>query len=175
LQQKLQAEVPSVQFLWFPSQTKGLRPRSEDELSDYIKIHLDDDLKGRGIVVNREVRIHRGRRTDIHVDAVTGPIDDGPVDIITVIIEVKGSWNPDLLHAMKSQLVDEYLKDNHCQQGLYVVGWFDSQQWDDTDWRSEKKPKCAIAEARVQFETQASELSDGHTHVRAFILDAILN
>jgi hypothetical protein len=141
LQEKLHAEVPLVQFLWFPSNDKTLKPRSEDELSDYIKIHLDDDLRGHGIVVNREVRIHRGQRTDIHVDAVMGRSDEGPIDMVTVIVEVKGCWNPDLAHAMESQLVGGYLKDNHCQQGIYVVGWFDSELWDDTDWRKAKKPK----------------------------------
>jgi hypothetical protein len=175
LQEKLHGEVPLVQFLWFPSQNKTFKPRSEDELSDYLKIHFDDDLRGRGIVVNREVRIHRGERTDIHVDAVTGGNDTGPVDIITVIIEVKGSWNPDLSHAMKSQLVEGYLQDNHCQQGIYVVGWFESQLWDDADWRKAKNPKCTIAEAKAQFDAQASELSKGPTLVKALILDATLH
>ncbi len=175
LQEKLHAEVPLVQFLWFPSQDKAFKPRSEEDLSDYIKIHLDDDLKGRGIVVNREVRIHRGQRTDIHVDAVIGGNNTGPLDIITVIIEVKGSWNPDLAHAMKSQLVEGYLKDNHCQQGIYVVGWFESQLWDDEDWRKARTPKLTIAEARVQFDAQASELSKGSIHVKALILDATLH
>lgn len=175
LQEKLHAEVPLVQFLWFPSQDRTFKPRSEDELSDYIKIHLDDDLRGRGIVVNREVRIHRGLRTDVHIDAVTGLSDGGPVDIITVIIEVKGSWNPDLSLAMKSQLVEEYLKDNHCQQGIYVIWWFQSQLWDDKDWRKARVPNLTIAGAKVQFDTQASELSQGQVHVKALILDAALH
>ena len=41
-------------------------------LADFVKVHLDKDLKQRGVVVNREVEIHRpagasvGERTDAH-------------------------------------------------------------------------------------------------------------
>jgi hypothetical protein len=175
LQTKLHAEVPAVEFLWIPFGDKAFKPRDEDSLSNYIKIHLDDDLKGHGIVVNREVQIHRGQRTDIHIDAATKITSEGPIDIITVIIEVKGSWNEELNHAMRTQLVEKYLKGSHCLHGLYLIGWFESQLWDDKDWRKARNPKLTIAEAKIQFDTQASELSKGPSLVKALILDARLN
>ena len=46
-------------------------------------------MVGRGIVVNREVRIHRGERTDIHVDALSQGRHEGEFDITTVILEAR--------------------------------------------------------------------------------------
>ncbi len=106
-----------------------------------MKRFLDRDLKSRGIIVNREVELRRGyggnsgERTDIHVDAVFKQPSGQVYDSITVIIEVKGCWHSDLKTAIKSQLAERYLADNSCSSGLYLVGWFDCQQWDDNDSR----------------------------------------
>jgi len=135
LEAKLQGETPAAQFLWDQIISKNAwRPKDENSFSDYVKIHLDENLKQRGVVVNREVEIrrgagpNRGERTDIHVDAVAHNTDGEAYDSVTVIIEVKGCWHPELDHAMKTQLVDRYLKDNRCQHGLYLVGWFNCDQ-----------------------------------------------
>jgi len=117
------------------------RPKGENEISDYIARHLCKDLCERGVVINREVEIQRGEgsgqgeRTDIQVNAVIRNQDNEIYDTITVIIEVKGCWHRDLDNAMGTQLVGRYLKDNHCQYGLYLVGWFNCDQWDTTDSR----------------------------------------
>ena len=173
LQAKLHAEVPAVQFLWNKVANKVFRPCDENALSDYVKLHLDDDLQKRGVVINREVRIHRGERTDIHVDAVTKSAGDDIYDVITVIIEVKGSWNPELDTAMETQLVGQYLRDNRCEHGLYLVGWFSSDQWDEADNRRKQNPKISIDEARKKFDKQATEVSTGGV-VRAYVLDVHL-
>ena len=55
--------------------------------------------------------------------------------IQSLLNEVKGCWNRELKHAMKTQLVDRYLKDNQCQHGLYLIGWFNCEQWDNKDRR----------------------------------------
>jgi hypothetical protein len=107
------------------------KPKDENSFSDFVAVHLDEDLRQKGIIVNREVRIHRGERTDIHVNAVVLIPQEGGYDSVSVIIEVKGCWNLDHDHAMKTQLVDRYLRDNRCQHGLYLVGWFNCEQWDD--------------------------------------------
>lgn len=39
-------------------------------------------------------------------------------DTVSAIIGVNGCWNRELFTAMKEQLVERYLKDNHCQYGL---------------------------------------------------------
>jgi hypothetical protein len=174
LEEKLHGESNAVQFIW-DKRDKVFRPRDEDSLSDFIKLHLEEDLKNRGIIINREVRIHRGQRTDIHVDAVSEGAVEGQFDIIAAILEMKGSWNPELDSAMESQLIGKYLRDNNCRHGLYLVGWFTSDLWDSKDHRSRQVPSESISEARKRFDHQAAALSDSDDiTVRAFVLDAKL-
>jgi hypothetical protein len=128
LQEKLQGETPRARLLW---DTVARRPKEEEDLSDYIKGHLEDDLVARGIVVGREVKIRRrnwsegapGQLTDIHVDAVSTDPRSGPADRVRVVVEVKGCWHQELKTAMQTQLLERYLAQSQCQHGLYVVGW----------------------------------------------------
>jgi hypothetical protein len=139
-----------------------------------VKRYLDEDLRQRGVIINREVEIRRGEQTDIHVDAVVRASDREMYDSVTVIIEVKGCWHEDLDHAMKTQLVDRYLKDNRCQQGLYLVGWFNCDQWDDGDYRKRQAPKLSIPEAQQRFDAQAEDLSQQGMRIRAVVLNTVL-
>jgi predicted NACHT family NTPase len=183
LEAKLQDETPSAIELWnkIKKNKKYIyTPKYENEFSDYVKRRLGHDLKERGIIVNREVEIRRGEgegkgeRTDIHVNAVMRNQCTEVYDSITVIIEVKGCWNPDLNHAMKTQMMDRYLKDNRCQHGLYLVGWFNCDQWDDNDPRKQQSRKISIDEARSRFDTQAVELSQQSTRIKAFVMNTAL-
>ncbi|MDP3981381.1 MAG: hypothetical protein Q8Q33_08225, partial [Chlamydiota bacterium] len=184
LEVKLQAKPqPAAIELWNKIKKNKeyiYTPKDENEFSDYVKRRLNDDLKERGIIVNREVEIRRGEgtgqgeRTDIHVDAVMRNQCNEVYDSITVIIEVKGCWHPDLNHAMETQLADRYLKDNHCQYGLYLVGWFNCAQWDDNVCRKRHFPKISIDEARIRFDTQAVELSQQSTRIKAFVMNTAL-
>ena len=53
------------------------KPKNENHLSDNLMHHLDDELKRRHIVVNREVEIRRlmgdrpGEKTDLMITATT--------------------------------------------------------------------------------------------------------
>ncbi|MBD2314297.1 hypothetical protein H6G20_21750 [Desertifilum sp. FACHB-1129] len=185
LNQKLQGETPSAIFLW--NQWKQgdqivFRPKDEQVLSNYIKLHLKEDLKQRGVIAKREVEIRRrhgdkgvaasGERVDIQVDAFVRLPNGEICDYVSVIIEVKGCWNKDLDTAMQTQLVDRYLKDNSCQHGLYLIGWFNCKQWDRKD--SSKPPKLSIEEAIQKFETQAAELSKQGVKVKAVVLNTSL-
>ncbi len=170
LEAKLQGETPFVQFLWDKN-----RPKDEHQFSDFVKIHLDDDLRHRGIIVNREVRIHRGERTDIHVDAVVQDQHGGMIDSIVAIIEVKGCWNSELDNAMETQLVNQYLKNNRCQNGLYLVGWFNCEQWDSSDYRKKQPPNLTKDEVQKQFDAQANELSQHDTLIKAFVINTALS
>ena len=89
----------------------------------------------------------------------------------TVIIEVKGCWNPELNDAMKTQLVDRYLKDNQCQHGLYLIGWFYCSQWYDKDPRKKQTPKLSIEEAQKKFDAQADKLSRQGMLIKAFVIN----
>ena len=159
---------------------KSSTPKDEERLSDTVKLHLQQDLGDRGIVVNREVVIQRGgggrlgERTDIHVDAVVPGADRSRYDTVSVIIEVKGCWNKELSTAMQTQLVDRYLEGNRCRHGVYLVGWFNCEKWDTEHRRRKRPPAYGVEEARCKFEKQACELSHGDIRVRAVVLDTSL-
>jgi hypothetical protein len=180
LEAKLQGETPAAQFLWDKTSHGVYRPKDEDSFSDYVKLHLEEDLRQKGIVANREVQIRRGtggasgESTDVHVDAVPPGGLGGAYDKVSVIIEAKGCWHPGLETAMRTQLVERYLKDNQCQYGLYVVGWFNCPQWDPEDSRHKQAPKYDIEEARRRFEAQALELSQAAVRARAFVINTSL-
>jgi hypothetical protein len=180
LEAKLHGETPAAIDLWNEVERETYRPKDENRLSDYVKRHLEDDLKGRGIVANREVQIRRGEgstegeQTDIHVDAIAKAPNGEVYDRITSIVETKGCWNRELESAMETQLKDRYLKNNACRFGLYLVGWFNCQQWDQTDRREKQSPKITKDEAQAKFDEQASSLSDHSVTLSAFVLDAAL-
>lgn len=180
LELELQGETSAVRDLWNEWKGNLFRPNDENAFSDYVKRFLDRDLKSRGIIINREVELRRsyggnpGERTDIHVDAVLKRSNSEVYETITVIIEVKGCWHSEVETAMESQLVGRYLADNACKYGLYLIGWFDCQQWDGQDSRKNKTPKMAIDEAKTQFDRQAETLSSSGNVIRAYVMNTAL-
>ncbi|KIL40266.1 hypothetical protein SD70_14885 [Gordoniibacillus kamchatkensis] len=180
LEQKLHGITPEVMWLWNEIDRRKYRPRTENEFSDYVKQHLVEDLQGRGIIVNREVEIRRsagslpGERTDIHVNAVLSGGVRESLEIITVIIEVKGNWHRELFQAMETQLVNRYLKEGKCKNGLYLTGWFASSSWDATDNRNSAIPSCGLEDAKVILKDQAAILSKQGVNVRSFVMDLSL-
>jgi hypothetical protein len=150
-------------------------PKEEERLSDYISRYLQAALISKGIILHREVEIRRGEETDIYVDAVVPNSAGGVSNRVSVIIEVKGCWNKDLDTAMATQLVGRYLKDNPCQYGLYLIGWFNCDKWDESDTRKKSAPKkISLKQARENFNRQAAELSQQGVQVRAYVLNAAL-
>jgi hypothetical protein len=150
------------------------RPIDENEFSDYVKRHLEADLRERGIVANREVVISPENRIDIRVDAMTPQRNSQTYDVVSVIIEVKGCWNRALKTSMKEQLIDRYLKNNRCQHGLYLIGWFKCKAWSD-DRRKYDTPNMTVDAAREYFDSQATELSQQPISVQAFVMNATLS
>lgn len=173
LEEKLQGETPAAIYLWNKTGRNLYRPKDENELSDFVKIHLDADLRDRGIIINREVEIRRGQETDIRVDAVAKRGQD-TFDRITVIIEAKGCWHRELETAMGEQLLGRYMKENRCDHGLYLVGWFCSDKWDDEDYRKQDAPQCSLEEAQRRLNDQATQLSKGNVRIQAFVLDVTI-
>jgi hypothetical protein len=180
---KLQGETPAAVFLWDQIRRNGkktYRPKEEVALSDWLRLHLEEDLRQNRVVVNREVEIRRGEGTgvgeitDIHVDTFTRSERDGRVDRISAIIEVKGCWNPEVNTAMETQLVNRYLRENRWQYGIYVVGWYHCTQWDDADPRNRSLIGRTPAEAQQLFDSQARRHSKDGMQVRAVVLNAAL-
>jgi hypothetical protein len=174
LETDLHGETPAVRFLWDKVRDRppAYRPKEEDALSNYVKIFLDRELADRGVITNREVQIKRRFKTDLHVDAVR-KTELGGHERVTVIIEAKGSWNRELLTAMKTQLVGKYLTDNQCRYGVYLVFWFDCDSWDrrDSRWRARARFDSMDALKSI-LAAQAAELPG--FSVRPLVLDARL-
>lgn len=181
LQVELRGEQPAIRDIWdYNRKDKLWRPLDENSLSDYIARFLRKDISDRRLVINREVQIRPrlgvepGQATDIHVVAVIE--GQGNVsDVISVIVEVKGCWHAELETAMETQLVGRYLKDNQCRCGLYLIGWFACDSWDDGDHRKTATPVTAIDAARTMFEEQAISLSRDGLTIRSHVLDTRLD
>jgi hypothetical protein len=180
LEQELQGESPAAPDLWNQVARGEYRPKEETELSDYVARHLRRDIRGRGIVANREVEIRRGEgaaqgeRTDIKIDAIVTGRRPNEYDCISVIVEVKGCWNRRVKKDMEEQLRNRYLAENPCRHGLYLVGWFSCAQWDAADDRQTRTPKMTLQEAQRFFDDQAATLSQRDLFIRAFVLNTAL-
>lgn len=179
LELKLQGETPAAIDLWNHVNGK-YTPKDENAFSDYVKRYLEEDLNNRGIIINREVEIRRGQggspgeRTDIIIDAVVTDKEGAPTDVLSVVIEAKGCWHPELLIAMQSQLAGRYLHENRCQYGLYLIGWFNCKQWDEGDYRLKEAKKYNYADISNYLTKQAQELCVQGRIVRAKVIKASL-
>ena len=103
----------------------GWWPVWEDNLSNLICAFLREHLAERKPVINREVEIQPknidGARTDIHIQA-SDPRDSAS-EPLTVIIEAKGCWNPEIRTGISRQLVP-YLQPHPGWAGIFLVGYF---------------------------------------------------
>jgi hypothetical protein len=168
-------QTTAIEGVWDEVPGSVYRPKREEALSNHVKLFLDRDLRGRGIVANREVQIRRGQRTDIHIDAIRCTPDADLCDTIAAIIEVKGCWADDLQSAMATQLVDRYLKETPSRHGIYLVAWFSSPRWDASDVRQQRADRRDADQLRQELEQQAAHLSQGDAAVRFFMLDCALD
>ncbi len=156
---------------------KNFRPKDEEDLSDGIASWLRDDLgPSKGVVINREVQPRRGQETDIYINAVTR-IPSGENAILTVVVEVKGCWHKELDKAMETQLVNRYMKENGLACGLYIVGWYVCDKWDDGDYRKKAAMQRSVQNLHKQLLAQAKDItarSDTVSKIEPFILDLTL-
>jgi hypothetical protein len=174
----LHGETPALEFLWNEWKEDGAlrrEPKLEGSLSNAVKRHLEADLAGHRVVVNREVEIRAserptrdGQRVDIHVTAF-GSARGGQDVHERAVIEVKGCWNKGLWTDMQAQLGGRYLEENACQSGLYLVGWFRD---DEAPRHPERGRVNSIDEARQLLVEQARRLSTGGKQIRAYVVDA---
>lgn len=169
LQEKLHGQTPLAPFLWNLSGNGDTgRPKSEDRLTDFVKFFLEIDLPT--FVIDREVQIRNlkehgiGERTDLKIEA-----KDQDGRSISVIIESKGCWNPELMTAMQSQLHDRYLKLDGEACGIYLVGWFLCDRWDS---KSDYAFKGTKGELHAELAKQASSIPSEGRRLSAFVLDA---
>lgn len=174
IQDRLQGDTPSSALLW---DTYSQRPKSEDDVSDYLRTEMQNVLLSRGAVVNREVQVRRvnagfGERTDIRVDAAA-PSGSTSAALFTVVAEVKGCWNPGIEGSIQSQLVDRYMADINTNFGIYIAIWFDPESWTTKDPR--RRPAAAFGgpeRLRSILLERAAEHETAGRHIEVVVLDA---
>lgn len=165
IQRRLQSDTPEAPLLW---DTISNRPKSEDEASDYLRARMNDYFSRRGIFVNREVQARRlrpsgiGERTDLRIDATSDANSPSNGETLSLVGEVKGAWNADLLTSLQSQLLNRYMADLGSTDGLYIIFWFDVEGWDASDTRRARalrrtKPEVDAAFVSIIEEAQRSE------------------
>jgi hypothetical protein len=164
-----------------PRPTVVYIPKEEERLSDSLRDHFRSDLTQLGIVINREVQIrpsvpggNPGELTDIHVEAMAHANDSGLVETVRVIVEVKGCWNTEVRTAIETQLRDRYLKDNDCQHGLFVIGYYLCGVWDPDDYKLKIASKLMgsdVADSQLLFSKLASRASVDGVRIEAVVVN----
>ena len=173
LQEKLQGETESAEFLWNYPHKPAARPKEENELNNFVEIFLRDDLVGKGVLANREVQIRKGQKTDILVQVISKVASEARR--YAVVIETKGIWNKEIPVAMSEQLAGRYLLNNQARHGILLVVWFSRDGWDQTDRRFRQVPKKQKDRFLLDLEEKAKRVSNelGVT-IEALVLDASL-
>ena len=162
-------ESPRVSDLWneLNNDKSEVSHKDEESFSDHIKSYLDHELSN--LVINREVQLNRGSkdkpgaRTDLWVTAISQTDNSR----LTLCIEVKGSWNPSCRTAFRDQLCEKYMGAGGANAGIYLVGWFWSEQGcrHKNQWNNDK------SEAERYLEEQETELKNQGYNVSHLILD----
>jgi len=167
------------------SETAGdlWQPKPEAALSAYLAHELTLRLADRAIVVNREVLVQptnaygAGDRTDIKIDAYTvhsrhaaWPATAAPASV-TVVIEVKGAWNRDLMTAQRNQLAARYLRQAQTNTGIYLIGWYPIDLWTATGTRRDAAARLNRTQVENDLHEQAARITrDLAVHVLPFLL-----
>jgi len=114
-------------------------PKDEENLSDCLARHIERDLKHHQVNVARESELRQGTPAapgDEPDLCITAPSASGDGGTLTVVIEVKCSWNTETVTGMEQQLLNRYLRGLSC--GIYVVGHFNCHAWSNTDSRKKQ-------------------------------------
>jgi hypothetical protein len=159
---------------WPVDRQKRYRPKPEVSFSDYVKRFLDRDLHHYTIAANREVENRPGNETDLLVTYVDRDDRGRDVRRLSVVIEAKGCWHPEVLTAIEEQLADRYLVDYEADRGLYLVGWYRCDHWDPGDDDRGKPAGHTLESLRDELASQARRLSNEHRRIEAVVLDAAL-
>lgn len=116
-------------------------PKREASLTAYLTNELRHRLRGRALIVNREVLVQQtdeygaGDRTDVLIEspAFEGSTIEPRYERVAVVLEVKCPWNVELKDAQRSQLAERYLPEAATDHGVYLVGWYPIDLWTDQD------------------------------------------
>jgi hypothetical protein len=85
----------------------------------------------------------------------------------TVVIEVKGAWSRDLMTAQRDQLAKRYLPEAQTDTGIYLVGWYPINLWNESSARRDAAAKLDRKQVEQDLGEQAAKISRDltvHTH-----------
>jgi hypothetical protein len=159
---------------------KKYTPKDENEFSDKVAWLIQKHFQDKGVVINREVVVRanpgsKGERTDIQIDAIADSEDMAVYQKVTVIVEVKGIWNDELFTAMRTQLADQYLREFHSKSGIYLVGYFNCKQWDETDSRRLQAARRNFDDTKARLLQEAHQIQNElNIHIEPVLLDVSL-
>ena len=185
IQHDLMGEISLLKLLWCDKREPGAsrkkrvkkakgqqakeitqKPRREPVLQAFIKNQMTLLAKHRPLVMDREVQIGPRGDSDFLVTAVTPGSD-----LAKVAIEIKLQDHKAVATAMKHQLVNGYMTDATITHGVYLVGWYASEEWTPRHWQLGED----IDTAQAKLEKQAEQLKAQHTpkvcDLAAFVLD----
>jgi hypothetical protein len=138
-------------------------PREETDISTVLKLFLERELEQFKPVISREpeARLALGGASSNNLDLlVTVPVDNQAN--AEVIVEVKGTWNDDLLTDLREQLVERYLANHTAKHGLYLAFHFGCTSWNQLGDGRKKRSLANkdIEEVRARLETERAKLPD---------------
>ena len=132
-------------------------PPDEPEFMTRLSWHLSTVISG--VSLRSEVELnHRladvaGSEADIEAIARDGERE------ISVVIEGKGIWHPEVRTAITAQLHDRYLTGAHSYTGIYVVAAYRGEPWLKRDSRRAKANRQDIPELRAYLSDTAKQLT----------------
>ena len=148
-------------------------PCCELEFSDRFRLVLQQSL--RGVIVKREVLLQPrlGSQSGQEIDIEASLIDNNNSSV-TCLIEVKCNWNTKIEVDLNEQLAERYLRGPHGTHGIYLVAWYDGDNWlkdDSRRPRATSRTKTGLLE-KLQARTASLE-SEGIT-VAVCLIDLTL-
>jgi hypothetical protein len=174
------ARSDDLEDFWNNPTKEPPTPKSEDRISAKICDCIREYFEKYAVTADREVQVYR-RKTSRNDDGAPGSEVDvltripasGSLssDAIAIPIEVKRSSNPEGRTALRSQLVNRYMREIGTNFGVFVIAWMQAHQlvakykpiWKD------------IHSAKTELERQANELQISSSHtVGVLVLDVSL-
>ncbi len=172
IQSRLTGRNPESHLLWNTSPM--MKPKSEDEVSNYLVSELRKELSTSGLLINREVEIRRngpgiGERTDLLVEASS--LDRNVTSTLSLPVEVKGAWSDELLTSLDEQLAARYMADLGAPAGAYIAIWPDLGKWDKADRRKSSVTKLVRVDVEQELKAQAEKQTENGRRIAVVNLD----
>ncbi|MEW2507923.1 hypothetical protein AB0878_46420 [Amycolatopsis sp. NPDC047767] len=146
------------------------RPKLEGALAAYLAHELTIRLVRRAVVINREVVVKptdagdSGERPDLLVQAIAVEGELDTAEIVSVPVEIKGSWHAAVSAAQRDQLANRYLPAEKTDAGVYVVGWYPIDLWSAQDRNPKANARKLIGPEPLleSLRSQAGEIFKEH-------------